>query len=144
MGERSKPDADHGREAAEAREEAPPPFWEWMVAGLGAALLLASIGYLLLQAREEASPPQPQVQVLAIEPQAGGFHVQLRVRNAGRQTAAALRLEGELRAGGQVLERSETELDYLPGESTREAGLFFQTDPRSAQFAVQPRGYRQP
>lgn len=131
-------------QGGEDRREPPPPFWEWVVAALGAVLVLASVAYLLLQAREEASPPHPQVQVVEVVPQGGRFLVRLRVHNAGRQTAAALRLEGELRQGGAVLERSEADLDYLPGESSREAGLFFAHDPRQGQLAIQPRSYRTP
>lgn len=132
------------REQREDRREPPPPFWEWVVAALGAVLVLASVAYLLLQAREEASPPLPRVQVVDVVPQGGQFLVRLRIRNAGRQTAAALRLEGELRRGDVVLERSEADLDYLPGESSREAGLFFEHDPRQGQLAIRPRSYRTP
>ena len=127
------------------RQEAPPPFWEWVVAAIGLLLVLGSLGYLLLQAaRGEGGAPQPVVEVLAIEPQGGRFLVRLRVRNAGGNPAAALRIRGTLQREGQAVESSEVELDYLPGDSTREAGLFFDRDPRSHRLELSPRSWRTP
>ena len=127
------------------RQEAPPPFWEWVVAAIGLLLVLGSLGYLLLQAaRGEGGPPQPVIEVLATEPQGERFLVRLQVRNAGGNPAAALRIEGTLRRDGQAIESSEVELDYLPGNSTREAGLFFDHDPRSHRLQLAPRSWRAP
>ena len=58
--------------------------------------------------------------------------------------AAALRVEGELRAGGTVVERSETEFQYVPGRSSREAGLLFQADPRRHTLQLHARSFQHP
>jgi uncharacterized protein (TIGR02588 family) len=125
---------------------AAPPFWEWVVAALGLVLVLASIGYLVHDAVTlPATPPTPQVEVLATEPQEGGrFLVQVRVHNRGTQAAAALRLTGELKRAGQVVEQADTEFQYVPGHSARDGGLFFARDPRTFQLDLQVRSYQQP
>lgn len=127
--------------------EALPAFWEWVVAALGLLLVLGSVAFLLYDASTDPSrPPEPVVQVLEIQPRTGqaGFLVRLRVDNASRSTAASLRIEGELKQGDEVLERSETEFQYLPGRSSREAGLFFTRDPRSLQLELSARSFQEP
>lgn len=115
------------------------------MAFLGLVLLLASIGFLALEGlQDEGRPPEPVVQVLQVQPQTGGWLVRVQVSNRSRATATALRVEGQLRRGAEVVERSETELAYLPGRSSREAGLFFRNDPGALQLVVAPRSYEAP
>jgi uncharacterized protein (TIGR02588 family) len=126
-------------------EEVPPSVVEWVVAAIGLVLVLASLGYLVWHGwAEEAGTPQPALQVLGVQAQEGRFLVLLRVHNRGRAPAAGLRVTGELRRGEAVVERSETEFDYLPGESSREAGLFFSRDPRSFELVVRPASFQRP
>lgn len=124
--------------------EPPPPLSEWIVAGIGLALLVASVGYLLYDSNGEAQPPAPVLRMLSIEPSQGRFLVRVQARNESRTTAAALRVEGTLRRGGELVERSELEFDYLPGRSSREGGLFFSADPRGLQLDLAARSFRAP
>jgi len=125
--------------------EAPPTAWEWLAAAIGLALLLASMGYLLWDHRRgDSAPPAPQVQVTGVEQQAGRFLVRLRVTNASHGAAAALRVEGQLKRGAELVERGEMEFDFLPGGSSREGGLFFANDPRVLQLEVRPSSYQKP
>jgi uncharacterized protein (TIGR02588 family) len=127
------------------RREAPPSAWEWFAAAIGLLLLLASIGYLAYDAvTEREEPPSPAIRVMGIEPQGDRFLVRLQVVNRTRATASSLRIEGELRRGSEVVERSETEFDYLPGKSSREGGLFFRADPRTLQLVLSARSYQAP
>ena len=127
------------------RREPPPSAWEWFAAAIGLLLLLASIGYLAYDAvTEREEPPSPAIRITAIEPQGDRFLVRLQVVNRTRATASALRIEGELRRGSEVVERSETEFDYLPGKSSREGGLFFRSDPRTLQLVLSARSYQKP
>jgi uncharacterized protein (TIGR02588 family) len=127
------------------QSESPPPLSEWVAAAVGLVLLVASVGYLLhdgLTAPEQA--PSPVIQVLALEPDGDRFLVRLRVRNQSGSTAAGLRVEGELKQGGQVVERSETEFEHVPGHSEREGGMFFSRDPRRLELVLTARSYRKP
>ncbi|MCC2676903.1 MAG: hypothetical protein K0R58_3850 [Ramlibacter sp.] len=124
--------------------EPSPPWSEWIVAAIGLLLLLASLGYLLHDGNGDPRPPAPVIRILAIEPQQGRFLVRVQAVNESRATAAALRIEGTVRRGAEVMERSELEFDYLPGRSIREGGLFFTADPRTLQLEVAARSYRAP
>ena len=127
------------------QQEAPPSMWEWLAAALGLLLLVASLGYLAFDAMAgNGRPPSPAVRVTGIEEQDGHYLVRLQVLNRSRATAADLRVEGELRRGAEVVERSETEFAFLPGESRREGGLFFRHDPRTLELVVSARSYQQP
>jgi uncharacterized protein (TIGR02588 family) len=122
-----------------------PSFWEWVLAGAGLLLLLASVGYLLYyQWRSDDAPPDPAIEVVAIHQQQGRFLVRVRVRNRSHATAAALRVSGELRQGEAVVERSETEFPYLAAESSHEGGLFFTHDPRTLRLELAAESYQVP
>lgn len=125
--------------------EAAPPFWKWVAAAAGLLLVAASIGVLAYYAWTGGSDrPQPEVQVVAVEPQPAGWLVAVRVHNRAQATAAALRLTGRLRQGSEVLEERELELQYLPGGSSREGGLFFSRDPRLHRLEWAFQSYERP
>lgn len=143
----SDPRDDGPRERGEepAAQEAPPTAWEWLAAGIGLLLLAGSMGFLLWDHwRGDGAPPSPQVALVDVLPQGGHYLVRVRVTNRSGGTAAALRVEGELRRADEVVERSELELDFLPGHSTREGGLFFRQDPRSLRLVLHARSYQEP
>lgn len=126
-------------------EEAPPSPAEWLVAAIGLVLVLASLGYLAWHGLlERADPPRPEVRVLDVQAQEGRFLVRVRVHNRGRATAAKLRVTAQLRRGDQVVEDRDVEFDYLPGESSREAGIFFERDPHRFEMVVTPASFQQP
>ena len=132
-------------QAPHEQQEAPPSAWEWLAAAFGLLLLLASLGYLAYDALAvDGEPPAPAVRVLRIEPQGARFLVRLQVLNESHATAADVRVEGELRRGAEVVERSETEFPFLPGRSSREAGLFFREDPRTLELVLSARSYQKP
>jgi uncharacterized protein (TIGR02588 family) len=142
---REPPDEDRCDDGQVARE-APPPFWEWVVAGIGLLLLVATLGYLTYYAvAVPATEPRPVIELLGVEQQQPQqFLVRIRVHNRGRTTAQALRIAGELKRDGAVVEASELEFAYLPAESSREAGLLFRLDPRTLQLELQSRSYQKP
>jgi uncharacterized protein (TIGR02588 family) len=127
------------------RDDQAPSSWEWVLAGVGLLLLVASVGYLLYyQWSSNDEPPDPAIEVIAIHQQQGRFLVRLRVHNRSHTTAADLRVSGELRQGGQVVERSETEFPYLAAESSHEGGLFFTRDPRALRLELGVESYQVP
>jgi uncharacterized protein (TIGR02588 family) len=125
--------------------EEPPPFWEWVVAGVGLVLLLASIGYLAYHAIARPHiAPVPVIELAGVQEQRGRFVALVRVSNRGTLAAEKLVVSGRLKRGGETVEEAETEFEHLPGESSREAGLFFSRDPRAFQLELAARSYLKP
>ncbi|HYF16351.1 MAG TPA: hypothetical protein VEA40_00680 [Ramlibacter sp.] len=122
--------------------------WEWCVAAVGAVLVAACIGYLAWLAvagDRDAAAVDPRVDVVGLEQTAGGhFHVRVQVHNAGSEPAAALKVAGQLRENGRVVEEAETEFEFLPAQASRRAGLFFRQDPRRAELVVFARSHQAP
>jgi uncharacterized protein (TIGR02588 family) len=141
--DRNEPRDEEGRH--EAAVDEPPPFWEWVMATVGLLLLLASLGYLTYEALvREPTAPAPFVQALGAERQGDRWLVRFRVQNRGTLTAEHLKVTGTLRHAGTPAEETEIEFDFLPGESSREGGLFFSRDPAGGQLELAARGYRKP
>lgn len=124
---------------------APAAGWEYVVAALGALLVLATLVYLgYVAATRDNGPPRIAVERLATLPNPPGYVVTIRVLNRSAATAAELVVRGELRADGQVVEEAEVTLDFVAGHSQRQAGLFFARDPRGLELRLQPKSYREP
>jgi uncharacterized protein (TIGR02588 family) len=121
------------------------PLWMWGIGMLGLLFVLGSIGFLLYEAAiGDSSPPDVSVVVEEITPTSNGFLVEFRVMNEGGTTAAGLTVEGELRDGAQVLETSDTTIEYVPSHSERQGGLFFTVDPRQYDLRLRALGYEMP
>jgi uncharacterized protein (TIGR02588 family) len=121
------------------------PALEWAAAALGLLLLAGAIGFLVRQAFVADEAPGPIALVVKqVRPLGGGFLVELEARNGGDLTYAELEVEGRLRASNGVEERASATLDYLPGRSRREAGLFFRADPSRGELVLAPKGFRRP
>jgi uncharacterized protein (TIGR02588 family) len=43
-----------------------------------------------------------------------------------------------------MIESSTSTIDYLPGESQRGGGLFFEHDPQTLRLVLRPLGYEEP
>lgn len=122
-----------------------PPRSEWIVAGIGFVIVLAVLGVLTYEAALGGeSPPSIVNQVVAVKPVSEGYLVQVEVRNRGGETTAGLVLEGTLTEGEREVETSEATLDYVPGRSTREAGLFFTENPQRYRLELRALGYQEP
>jgi uncharacterized protein (TIGR02588 family) len=121
------------------------PAAEWVVAALGAALVAATIGYLVwLALGRDQAPPEVQVVVGDVVALEHSFLVAFRAVNTGGSAAAALVIEGELEGPGGVVETAQATIDYLPPRSARSGGLFFRNDPRVHALRLSPKGYVEP
>jgi uncharacterized protein (TIGR02588 family) len=130
-----------GPEQAKARTSP----WEWAVAALGGLMIIAALGYMAYYGfTHPQTPPNVTVEVREVSPLAAGFLVEFEARNSGNSTAAGLVISGELRSGDAVAESSETTLDYLPEQSRRLGGLFFQNDPSQYDLSLRAEGYVAP
>jgi uncharacterized protein (TIGR02588 family) len=130
-------------EAGQARR--PIPATEWVVAALGAALVAATIGYLVwLALSRDDTPPDVQVVAGRVHAVQNGYVVEFRAINAGGQAAAGLLVEGELTGPQGTVETAEATVDYLPPRSEREGGLIFREDPRRHELHLRAKGYVNP
>jgi uncharacterized protein (TIGR02588 family) len=119
--------------------------WEWVAAALGLVLvvgMLGSIGYYGLTT--SGSVPAVSIEHAGTESIPGGYVVRFRALNSSSSTAAALHIAGELREGGEVVESGQAVVDYLPGHSERQGGLFFRQDPNRYELRLYPLGYVEP
>lgn len=121
------------------------PLAEWIVGAFGLMIVAAAIGILVYEsAVGDKSPPDVKLTVQTIARQRNGYLVRLRANNEGGQPAARVTIKVELMDKEQVLEESETQLDYLPAHSIREAGVFFTREPRPADLRLRAVGYEKP
>ncbi|HEX2228422.1 MAG TPA: TIGR02588 family protein [Candidatus Binatia bacterium] len=150
-----KPGGEKTHELAEPSQQAPAsdevrgtsdiPLLEWIVGGVGFLLITSVIAFLLYHAITGMdSPPDVSVSIVAIRQNRSGYLVRVKARNDGGSTAEGVVIQGELKKGSQVLERSETTLDYSPPGSEKEFGLFFTRDPRQFELHIRPLGYEKP
>lgn len=115
------------------------------MAVFGLLLVLAALAALTYEAvAGDTSSPDPLIRVTGVHKVQGGYLAQVEAFNSGGDTAAGLTVGGTLKQNGQDIETSEVTLDYLPGQSLREAGLFFSEDPRRYRLELRALGYQEP
>ncbi|MBM3604943.1 MAG: hypothetical protein FJX25_09340 [Alphaproteobacteria bacterium] len=118
---------------------------EWLVAAMGALLILGTIGYMIAHGlRHPEAPPDVTVTQTSGAVLSDGFLVEFSALNEGNATAANVTVSGALIQDGEVVEESETTLDYLPEQAHRTGGLFFTNDPASYEVQLRAEGYIAP
>jgi uncharacterized protein (TIGR02588 family) len=121
------------------------PALEWVAAAIGAVLLVGVVGFMLRQAIVVDGSAGPITFVVKeVRPVGARYLVEFEARNGGSAAYAELGIEGTLRGPGGRVERAEATLDYLPGGSTREAGMFFEANPAEGELVLAPKGFRAP
>lgn len=135
-------DKDGGNDQ-EAPETTSP--LEWLVAGIGALLVVFAVGYMVQFALTRPDgPPAIELEVTGVSRAGAGYLVTFKATNTGRSTGAGVLVTGELSSGGERVEASEMTLDYLPQESERQGGLFFTEDPAAHELVLRAQGYAEP
>ena len=107
------------------------PVLQWIMAGLGLVLTLTAAGIIVYEAMQPPSPPDLTAEVTAVRPASSGFVAEIEVRNEGRDTAAAVQVEG--RAGGETASAS---IDYVPGKGRTAVALAFPGAPAPVEARV--------
>lgn len=108
-------------------------------------LVAGAIGFLIYEAlKGDAAPPKLSVSVESVTTVDNGYLVKFRVKNMGDQTAAAVKIAGELKSADQSVETSDVTLTYVPSHSEREGGLFFSQNPSQYRLEVRSKGYEKP
>jgi uncharacterized protein (TIGR02588 family) len=122
------------------------PMLEWIAGGIGLLLILLLMFVIASQAFSGGgdAPPMIEARVGEISPAGSGYVVELLLGNRSTATAAAVEVEGELLDGERVVATSSATIDYVPGESTRGAGLYYAEDPRRYRLDIRVLGYAEP
>ena len=117
--------------------------WEWADAALGALLIISALLYMTYYGLTHPSTP-PDVTIEGAKRLSGHGWLSRRVRGEKSRQQHRRRSGCHRRAtirrgrGG----KRETTLDYLPEQSRRRAGLFFQNDPRNHDLVLRAEGSR--
>jgi uncharacterized protein (TIGR02588 family) len=129
---------------AKARKQSVDERIEWWLGMVSAAVTLALISYLLLEALTgSGSGPVLQVTRGHVQQAADLYVLSVTVKNEGDDTASEVLVEGRLGAG-DATEVSSVVLDYVPPGPGVAAALVFQRDPDTAGLVLAIRGYRYP
>jgi uncharacterized protein (TIGR02588 family) len=123
-----------------AKTKTSTPALEWIAAAIGLLLTLGVMGVIARDAFNGSAEMAPDIVVsaTAVRPSGAGFLLEFEARNLSPITAAQVTIEGTLPGG----ETGTAVIDYIPGRSVRQGGLFFTQDPRGA--ALRPLGYQNP
>ncbi|HKR00926.1 MAG TPA: hypothetical protein VJT09_09645 [Pyrinomonadaceae bacterium] len=121
-------------------------WFEWIVFGIGLALVLATLGYLAYDAATITdAPPSIEVRTGEAERREHNFIIPVTLINHGDRTAEGVQVEVVLESGGTEQERGEFTVAFLPRRSTREGWVAFQTDPGTAErIKARVTGYEKP
>jgi uncharacterized protein (TIGR02588 family) len=118
---------------------------EWIVAIISTILVLFVLGYTTYEGLTRGSaPPLLHVQVDSVVQTGEVYVVAFSIGNEGDATAAGVQVEGTLRDGDAVLERSDVRFDFVPVDAVRSGALLFTRDPRQHALRVRPVGYERP
>jgi len=121
------------------------PLLEWLSAGVGLVLILATLGIVGSELfRADDTPPRFTIRTVSVEAIPGGFHMVVRVHNDGGSPAAGVVVEGELTPPSGPSETAEASFDFIADKSSREGGLYFETDPRQGEIRLRAKGYSEP
>lgn len=121
------------------------PLSEWTAASIGLLLFLISVGASLYRGVwTEDSPPDIVVRVTSVEAVRHEYRIQFVAENRGGRTAQGVVIEARLVAGDGRTQVSHTTIEYLPGHSTREGGLFVLLEPNQSQLTLRALGYERP
>ena len=117
---------------------------EWAVFAAGLALVCGVLGFLAYDGATAGDrPAQFQIELGRPEQRGDGFHVPVRVKNAGGETAEGVTVEVLLEGAGAT-ERGEFVVAFIPRGGTREASVTFHTDPGAGHLRARVLGYEKP
>ncbi|HEV7228748.1 hypothetical protein [Brevundimonas sp.] len=110
-----------------------PPVLEWIMAALGALVVLVTLALLLRDGRGQPTPPQLTAHVVEVRPLGDVWAAEIEIINRGDQTAARARV---------ALMGSEAETDWVPGHGKARLTLIVPADPGLTPPVV--RGWSEP
>lgn len=137
--------ADKNSNNSEKRQSEKISVLEWFVAVAGLILVVGTIGFMMYKAfTSKNTPPNFTTKIEQINAVDSGYIVIFELINTGEQTAANVNVEGELKNGGESVEKSEVTFEFAPSKSETKGGLFFKNDPKQFQLEIRAEGYTKP
>jgi uncharacterized protein (TIGR02588 family) len=127
------------------KDAARTPFIEWLIGGIGVALFVACVAFLVYEGLVNGEEPGPITASVIDVIEVGDGHVlTFKINNGGTQTLSNLQVSARLLEGEREIESATTMIDYLPGRSSQEGGFYFEHDPRTLTVEIRPEGYQKP
>jgi uncharacterized protein (TIGR02588 family) len=138
--------ARESRSPAAAKDAAQGPARiEWIVAMLGAIMVLGAVAHLVHTALgRDRSPPDVELAVVQTIELDSGYLVRFRARNQGSPAAESVQVGSELAMPDGAVETRRALLPELPPRSDREGGLVFEHDPRVGRLRLHVEGFAIP
>jgi uncharacterized protein (TIGR02588 family) len=121
------------------------PVLEWLLGGLGVALLVSCVAFLIYEGiADDERPGRILASVKEIVGAESAYIVTFELHNSGSQALANVHVTARITDGANEVERVQTVIDYLPGRSHQEGGFYFTNDPRAFKLEITPEGYQKP
>jgi uncharacterized protein (TIGR02588 family) len=119
---------------------------EWIVFGVGLALVLSVLAYLVYDgATMGGDPPNIEVRLGTPRQLRHNFIVPVTVTNHGDETAEGVNIEVLMESDSQEEPgRGILTIALLPRRATREGFVAFRQDPRAARLTAHVLGYEKP
>lgn len=140
---------DRGKDSSDSDDDKPvdqgTSTIEWLAAAIGAILFIVMIGYMTYIGFG-AVDGSPKIELTTEAPvrQANVFHVGFVANNSGEATATNLVVRAVLTESDTEVESREVTIDYLPMQSARSGGFFFEHDPAKYKLMVTATAYLDP
>lgn len=116
---------------------------EWGTFAIASAMLLAVVGYIVVQIPKTAPPAAPAATVSKVSERDGRFFVAVDVENRGGRTAENVQVVATLTIGEDETEGDQV-VDFLAGGEMEEVEFVFDDDPASGELTVSVTGYLVP
>ena len=117
----------------------------WFAAAIGLLLFLGSVGVLGYEGLfRSGGDPVIALRVEAVTHDGQRWHARFRAENTGGETAARVRVVGQLMSGTTIVETAEALFDYLPAGSNQRGGLYFDRDASAHELRLRVLGYAVP
>jgi uncharacterized protein (TIGR02588 family) len=117
---------------------------EWTTFTVATLVLLALVVLIVLEAARTDTPASPVATRTGAVTRVGDrFHVPVRVRNEGDETAEAVQVVATLEIDGETSEADQT-VDFLAGHDQQDLVFVFDDDPAGGRLQVAVSGFRVP
>ncbi|MBA3240522.1 MAG: hypothetical protein H0T60_04775 [Acidobacteria bacterium] len=119
---------------------------EWVVFGVGLALVAGTLGFLVYDGASAGgdAPPDLRIELGEATRRGESFVVPVTVKNVGGQTAEGVTVEVSLERDGSPPEQGEFGIAFLPRGGKREGFVTFNTDPSGSRLVPRVLGYEKP